>query len=46
VLEVASSTNSQLLRALELRSARNTTPTSFKAFVAEEFKPLFTGGSN
>ena len=41
VLEVASSINSGHLRALEPRSARNTTATSFEAFVSEEFVPLF-----
>jgi len=41
VLEVASLINSGHLRALEPRSARNTTATSFEAFVFEEFVPLF-----
>ena len=41
VLKVGSSINSGHLRALEPRSARNTTATSFEAFVSEEFVPLF-----
>jgi hypothetical protein len=46
VLEGASAINSGHLRALEPRSARNTTPTSFEAFVAEEFVPLLTDRSD
>jgi len=43
VLEVASSINSGHIRALEPRSARNTTPTTLETFVAEQFVPLFAG---
>lgn len=39
--EMADSMNSGYLKALEQRSARNTTPTSYEAFVAQEFLPGF-----
>jgi nucleoside-diphosphate-sugar epimerase len=41
LLEMSASLNSGYMRALEQRSARNTTPTSFEVFVAEEFVPLY-----
>ena len=41
ILEMAEALNSGHMRALEPRSARNTTPTSFEAFVAEQFVPFF-----
>jgi hypothetical protein len=31
------------VRALESRSAQNTTPTSYEQFVAEEFVPAYRG---
>lgn len=43
VLEVASAINSGHIRALEPRSARNTTPTTLETLVAEQFVPLFAG---
>jgi uncharacterized protein YbjT (DUF2867 family) len=43
VLELSSALNSGHARALEARSARNTTPTSYETFVAEEFVPLYKG---
>lgn len=43
LLEMAASLNSGYMVALEKRSARNTTPTSFETFVLEEFVPLFQG---
>jgi len=41
ILEMAEALNSGHMRALEQRSARNTTPTSFETFVREEFVPLY-----
>ena len=41
ILEMASALNSGRMRALETRSAKNTTPTSYEQFVAENFVPLF-----
>lgn len=43
LLEMAEALNSGHMAALEPRSARNTTPTSLEAFVAEEFVPRFQG---
>lgn len=43
LLEMAEALNSGYMRALEPRSARNTTPTSIETFVAEEFVPRFQG---
>jgi uncharacterized protein YbjT (DUF2867 family) len=43
ILEMAEALNSGHMRALEQRSARNTTPTSFETFVQEEFLPVFRG---
>jgi len=41
ILEMAEALNSGHMRALEQRSARNTTTTSFETFVREEFVPLY-----
>ncbi len=41
LLEMSASLNSGYMRALEQRSARNTTPTPYESFVAEEFVPLY-----
>jgi uncharacterized protein YbjT (DUF2867 family) len=43
ILEMAAALNSGHMRPLEPRSARNTTPTSFEAFVAEQFVPAYQG---
>jgi uncharacterized protein YbjT (DUF2867 family) len=43
ILEMAHALNSGHMRALEQRSARNTTPTSFETFVQEEFLPVYRG---
>lgn len=40
-IEMAAAINSAHVRALEPRSGRNTTPTSYKQFVDEEFVPAF-----
>jgi len=41
ILEMAEALNSGHMRALEQRSARNTTTTSFETFVREAFVPLY-----
>ena len=41
ILEMAEALNSGHMRALEQRSSRNTTSTSFETFVKEEFVPLY-----
>jgi uncharacterized protein YbjT (DUF2867 family) len=41
ILEMAEALNSGHMRALEERSARNTTPTSFETFVQQEFLPVY-----
>jgi uncharacterized protein YbjT (DUF2867 family) len=41
ILEMAHALNSGHMRALEPRTAQNTTPTSFETFVKEEFVPLY-----
>lgn len=41
ILEMAHSLNSGYMRALEPRSPKNTTPTSYEQFVTENFVPLF-----
>lgn len=41
LLEMAHAMNSGHMRALEPRSAANTTPTSFETFVREEWLPIF-----
>lgn len=43
LLEMAGALNSGYMRALEPRTARNTTPTSFESFVQEEFVPAYRG---
>jgi uncharacterized protein YbjT (DUF2867 family) len=43
ILEMAEALNSGHMRALEQRSQRNTTSTSFETFVQEEFLPVFRG---
>jgi len=43
IAEMAGALNSGHMRALEQRSPRNTTPTSFETFVQEEFLPVFRG---
>jgi uncharacterized protein YbjT (DUF2867 family) len=45
ILEMAVALNSGYMRALEPRSASNTTPTSFETFVAEQFVPVYQGQS-
>ena len=45
LLEMSGSLNSGHMKALETRSAKNTTPTSFETYVAEEFVPAFQGKS-
>jgi uncharacterized protein YbjT (DUF2867 family) len=45
ILEMAGALNSGHMVALEARSARNTTPTSYETFVKEEFVPLYYGKS-
>lgn len=41
ILEMASALNSGYMKALELRSATNTTPTTYETFVDEEFMPAY-----
>ena len=41
LLEMSASLNSGYMRALEPRTAENTTPTSYETFVNEEFIPLY-----
>ena len=41
LLEMSASLNSGYMRALEPRTARNTTPTSFETFVAQVFVPAY-----
>jgi len=43
ILEMAVALNSGHMRALETRNTRNTTPTSYETFVAEQFVPRFRG---
>jgi uncharacterized protein YbjT (DUF2867 family) len=43
LVEMSAGLNSGHMRALEPRSARNTTPTSFETFVKEEFVPAYRG---
>ena len=43
LLEMAAALNSGYMRALETRSAKNTTSTSYEAFVKEEFLPAYQG---
>jgi uncharacterized protein YbjT (DUF2867 family) len=41
ILEMAAALNSGYMRALEPRTSRNTTPTSFETFVAKTFVPAY-----
>lgn len=41
ILEMSAALNSAHMRALEPRSAKNSTPTSYESFVAEELVPLY-----
>ena len=41
ILEMSASLNNGHMKPLEKRSPQNTTPTSYEAFVAEEFVPAF-----
>jgi uncharacterized protein YbjT (DUF2867 family) len=41
ILEMAAALNSGHMRALESRTSRNTTPTSYETFVAESFVPAY-----
>lgn len=43
ILEMSAALNSGHMRALEPRSARNTTATPYEKFVAERFVPLYKG---
>ncbi len=43
IIEMAGALNPGHMRALEPRTAQNTTPTSFETFVKEEFVPLYRG---
>jgi uncharacterized protein YbjT (DUF2867 family) len=45
ILEMAGALNSGHMVALETRSPRNTTPTSYETFVKEEFVPRYYGKS-
>ena len=41
ILEMAGALNTGYMRALEPRSSRNSTPTTYETFVAEEFVPAY-----
>jgi len=45
MVEMAEAQNSGYVRSLEARSQRNTTPTSYEDFVAEEFVPAYRASS-
>lgn len=45
LLEMSGALNSGHMKALEPRSARNTSPTSYETFAVEEFVPAFQGKS-
>jgi len=45
LLAMSASLNSGYMRALEQRSAKNTTPTSYETFVREQFLPQYRGKS-
>ena len=45
ILEASAALKSGHMRALEPRSARNTTPTRYETFVGEEFVPAMTAGA-
>ena len=42
-MEMADAMNDGRMKALEPRSAANTTPTSFEEFVQKEFLPAYRG---
>jgi hypothetical protein len=44
-VEMSEAMNSGHVRALEARSPRNTTPTSYEQFVTEEFMPAYQATS-
>jgi hypothetical protein len=46
ILEMAFAMNTGLMRALEPRSARNTTPTTYETFVEQEFLPHYRREGN
>ena len=46
MVEMAEAQNSGRVRALEARSQRNTTPTSYEQFVATEFVPAYQASSS
>jgi hypothetical protein len=41
ILEMTAALNSGYMRALEPRTSRNTTPTSYETFVAESLVPAY-----
>ena len=41
IVEMAASLNSGYMKALEARSAKNTTATSYETFVTQEFLPAY-----
>jgi len=43
IVEMSAALNSGYMRALEPRSAQNTTPTPYETFVVEQFKPRYEG---
>jgi uncharacterized protein YbjT (DUF2867 family) len=43
ILEMSAALNSGQMKAMEERTAENTTPTSFESFVEQEFVPLYRG---
>jgi hypothetical protein len=43
ICEMLAAINSGYMKALEPRSAKNTTPTTFETFVEEVFLPAFNG---
>ena len=43
ILEMSAALNSGHMKALEKRTADNTTPTAFESFVEQEFVPLYRG---
>lgn len=45
ILEMSEALNSGYMRSLEKRSTKNTTPTAYETFVAEEFLPRFAAAS-
>lgn len=45
LLEMSAALNSGYMRALEARSLRNTTPTSYEMFIVEEIIPRYSGKS-